>query len=85
MKDFTVTLISNGSEQYFSDNTLTNFTNQLPNDISLSKNKKWYVALQNLGVNSNYENLGISKDIPSIITFNGDEFKKQFKILQNMT
>ena len=26
MKDFTVTLISNGSEQYFSDNTLTNFT-----------------------------------------------------------
>ena len=39
MKDFTVTLISNGSEQYFSDNTLTNFTNQLPNDISLSKNK----------------------------------------------
>ena len=82
MKDFTVTLISNGSEQYFSDNTLTNFTNQLPNDISLSKNKKWYVSLQNLGIDLNYENLGISKDIPSIITFNGDEFEKQFKILK---
>ena len=39
MKDFTVTLISNGSEQYLSDNTLTNFTNQLPNDIYLSKHK----------------------------------------------
>ena len=50
MKDFTVTLISNGSEQFFPDNTLTNFTNQLPNDISLSKNKKWYVALQNSGI-----------------------------------
>ena len=57
MKDFTVTLISNGSEQYFSDNTLTNFTNQLPNDISLSKNKKWYVSLQNLGIDLDYENL----------------------------
>ena len=72
MKDFTVTLISNGSEQYFSDNTLTNFTNQLPNDISLSKNKKWYVSLQNLGINFNYENLGISNDIPSIMIFRGD-------------
>ena len=61
MKDFTVTLISNGSEQYFSDNTLTNFTNQLPNDISLSKNKKWYVSLQNLGIDLNYENLGIKR------------------------
>ena len=57
MKDFTVTLISNGSEQYFSDNTLTNFTNQLPNDISLSKNKKWYVSLQNFGIDLDYENL----------------------------
>ena len=83
MKDFTVTLISNGSEQYFSDNTLTNFTNQLPNDISLSKNEKWYVSLQDFGIDLNYENLGISKDIPSIITFNGDEFEKQFKILKN--
>ena len=83
MKDFTVTLISNGSEQYFFDNTLTNFTNQLPNDISLSKRKKWYVSLQNLCTDLIYENLGISKDIPSIITFNGDEFKTQFKILKN--
>ena len=55
MKDFTVTLISNGSEQFFPDNTLTNFTNQLPNDISLSKNKKWYVSLQNLGIDLNYK------------------------------
>ena len=39
MKDFTVTLISNGSEQYFSDNTLINFANQLPNEISLSRKK----------------------------------------------
>ena len=83
MKDFTVTLISNGSEQYFSDNTLTNFTNQLPNDISLSKNKKWYVSLQNLGIDLNYENLGISKDIPSIITLTAMNLKSNSKYLKN--
>ena len=48
MNDFTATLISNGSKLFFRDSTLTNFTNQLPNDLSLSKNKNWHVALQNM-------------------------------------
>ena len=77
-KDFTVTLISNGSEYFYPNNTLTNFTNQLLEDIYLSEDKNWYATLQNIGVHLNYENLGISKDEPLLKAFNGHEFDRKF-------
>ena len=77
-KDFTITLISNGSEYFYPNNTLTNFTNQLPDDIYLSEDKNWYATLQNIGVHLNYENLGISKDEPLLKAFNGHEFDRKF-------
>ena len=54
---FTVTLISNGSEEYYPSNTLTQFTNQLQNDIVLDEEKDWFVSLQDCGIHLNYENL----------------------------
>ena len=77
-KDFTITLISNGSEYFYPNNTLTSFTNQLPDDIYLSEDKNWYATLQNIGVHLNYENLGISKDEPLLKAFNGHEFDRKF-------
>ena len=53
--DFTATLISNGSEKYHLDNTLTQFTNELPNEIILDGKKDWFVSLQDCGIHLNYE------------------------------
>ena len=53
--DFTVTLISNGSEKYYSTNTLTQFINHLPNEITLDKSKDWFASLHDIGIHSNYK------------------------------
>ena len=71
--DFTVTLISNGSEKYYSTNTLTQFTNHLPNEITLDKSKDWFVSLHAIGDHINYEVLPFLKETPVLITFDGNE------------
>ena len=68
-KDFTVTLLSNGSKKYFSDNSLTSFRNQLPQEILLCKQKDWYLSLQDIGIDLNYGNFAIPKDSPLLFTF----------------
>ena len=69
---FTVTLISNGSESYYPNNTLTQFTNRLQNDIILDNEKDWCVTLQDCGIHLNYENLAFPKDVPILISFDGN-------------
>ena len=69
---FTVTLISNGSESYYPNNTLTQFTNRLQNDIILDKNQDWCVTLQDCGIHLNYENLAFPKEVPILISFDGN-------------
>ena len=71
--DFTVTLISNGSEKYYSTNTLTQFINHLPNEITLDKSKDWFVSLHDIGLHLNYEVLPFPKETPVLITFDGNE------------
>ena len=72
-KDFTLTLLSNGSDQYFSNNTLTSFTNQLPQEIILNKDKDWCVSLQDIGIHLNYENFSISKENPIFLAFDAQD------------
>ena len=67
--DFTLTLLSNGSEKYFPNNTLTSFENQLPQEIVFSKTKDWCMSMQDIGIHLNYENFAINKDSPIILTF----------------
>ena len=72
-EDFTVTLISNGSEQYYPNNTLTQFTNHLPNELLLNKNKDWFVSIQDIGIHLNYQVLPFPKETPILITFDGND------------
>ena len=72
--DFTVTLLSNGSEQYFTNNTLTSFSNQLPQQISFSKDKDWCVSLQDVGIHLNNESFPMTKDRPIIFMFDASDF-----------
>ena len=84
--DFTTTLISNGSEKYHLDNTLTQFTNELPNEIILDGKKDWFVSLQDCGIHLNYENLSFPKNSPVLITFDGNDLVKNLgPALDNVT
>ena len=80
--DFTVTLISNGSEKYYSTNTLTQFINHLPNEITLDKSKDWFVSLHDIGLYLNYEVLPFPKETPVLITFDGNELLSNPHIAQ---
>ena len=71
--EFTVTLVSNGSEKYYSDNTLTNFTNQLPLAVPLDESKEWFVSLQDIGIHLNYENISFPKNVGSIQAFDATD------------
>ena len=71
--DFTLTLLSNGSEKYFLDNTFTSFQNQLRQEIIFNQNKNWCVSLQDIGIHLNYENFVTNKDNPILFTFDAKE------------
>ena len=73
--DFTLTLLSNGSEKYFTDNTLRSFQNQLPQEIIFDKDKDWCVSLQDVGIHLNYENFAISKDSPIVLAFDASQLQ----------
>ena len=63
----TVTLLSNGSYNLYNDNSLTSFSNKLHNPISLDPSQYHYVALQEIGISLNAENIPIPSDKPSLI------------------
>ena len=63
----TVTLLSNGSYNLYNDNSLTSFSNKLHNPISLDPSQYHYVALQEIGISLNAENIPIPPDKPSLI------------------
>ena len=55
MKSFTIELISNASAQLFPDNTLSSFTNVLPEQLNLEG--QWEVAIQEKSYPSKYHNV----------------------------
>ena len=55
MESFTIELVSNASTQLFPDNTLSSFTNFLPEQLNLEG--KWEVAISEVSHSSMYQNV----------------------------
>ena len=55
MECFTIELVSNASAQFFSDNTLSSFTNFLPEQLNLDG--QWEVAISEISYPSMYQNV----------------------------
>ena len=55
MKSFTIELLSNASAQLFPDNTLSSFTNFLPEQLNLEG--QWEVAISEIIYPSMYQNV----------------------------
>ena len=68
---FSVTLLSNGSADIYPHSSLTHFTNQFPKKIKLDPLLDHYVALQEIGVDLQTQNIPSSNySLPSIFLFN---------------
>ena len=54
--EFSMYVISNGSSEYYSDNTLSKFSVKLPFSLDLptSYNEKWGIAIQGMGLSSKF-------------------------------
>ena len=69
LKKTIVTLISNGSFDIYSDNSLTSFSNKLHKPLLLNPSHYSYVALQEIGISLNSSNVKIPIEKPSLIYF----------------
>ena len=68
---FSVTLLSNGSENIYPNNSLTHFTNTFPKKIKLDPSLEHYVALEEIGVDLQLPNIPIpNHSLTSIFLFN---------------
>jgi hypothetical protein len=72
MTEKTFFLISNGSSDIYSDNTLTNFRNRLPEIIELPENENWVAAVESVGFSNNFRNVYVpeNESLPSFIISN---------------
>ena len=59
MESFTIELVSNASAQLFPDNTLSSFTNYLPEQLNLDG--QWEVAFSEISYPSMYQNVTVGK------------------------
>ena len=55
MESFTIELVSNASGELFPDNTLSSFTNILPEQLNLEG--QWEVAISEISYPSMYQNI----------------------------
>ena len=55
MDSFTIELVSNASSELFPDNTLSSFTNFLPDQVNLEG--QWEVAISKISYPSMYQNV----------------------------
>ena len=70
-KQIIITLLSNGSYNLYPNNSLSLFTNKLHKPINLDSSLYHYVALQEIGVSLNTENIPVPTNKPSIFLLNG--------------
>ena len=61
MESFTIELVSNASAQLFPDNTLSSFTNFLPEQLNLEG--QWEVATSEISYSSLYQKVMVGKFI----------------------
>lgn len=60
--EFFVTVMSNACTDEFNQNTLSSFSNKLPQNLELSNLNEWYVSLHSLGVSSKFRNIETPKN-----------------------
>ena len=66
-----VTLLSNGSSNLFSDNSITLISNKLHTPINLNPSNYNYVALQEIGISLNSSNIQIPNENQLLSILNG--------------
>ena len=66
-EEIVVTLLSNGSSNLFSDNSITLFSNKLHTPINLNPSNYNYVALQDIGLSLNSGNMKTPNQKPAIL------------------
>ena len=64
-----ITLLSNGSPAIYNNNTLTSFSNKLQKNIKLDPLLHHYIALQEIGISLNSENIPLPNNNPSLYFF----------------
>jgi hypothetical protein len=57
MSEKTFFVISNGSNDVYQDNTLTNFKNKLPEILELPENENWVAAVESVGFSCDFKNV----------------------------
>lgn len=55
--EFFVTLMSNACTNEFSDNTLSNFSNKLPQNLNFDNLQEWFMSVHSLGVSTKFFNV----------------------------
>ena len=70
-EEIVVTLLSNGSSNLFSDNSITLFSNKLHTPINLNPSNYNYVALQEIGISLNSSNIQIPNEKQLSFILNG--------------
>ena len=65
-------IFSNACELDFPNNSLTSFKNKLPINLESDSNKRWYVAVESVGISANFQNTATPdlEEHPSIIFSN---------------
>ena len=84
-------LLSNGSTNIFTDNSLTSFSNKLPSIFETNKNENIVVSVESIGFSTNFRNIHIpnGEKTPSILVIydgQGNEFfmGNQWYTLRNL-
>ena len=72
-EEVSIIAISNGSSEYFPDNTLTDFKNQLPSSFLWRKNGvyRYHIAVEAIGLSTNFSStkLPYKTENPSLWVF----------------
>ena len=66
-------LLSNGSTNIFTNNSLTSFSNKLPSIFETNKNENIVVSVESIGFSTNFRNIHIpnGEKTPSILVIYG--------------
>lgn len=60
--EFFVTLMSNACTNQFTANTLTSFTNKLPQNLTFDNLNEWFVSVHSLGVSTKFYNVKMPRN-----------------------
>ena len=68
--NITLYVISNGSQQFYPNNTLSNFKNRLPTPFIFNESNRWAMAIEAIGLSTDFQNITLpdsKNEYPSVI------------------